>query len=253
MPERQNPNFGDLSFFQIQSRDEILSILSAIKKADQVLNLVVEDGKESVITSILDIDRTNNRLIIDSAPSTVANHRIVESGNMSFECAMENVGILFFASRAEPCVHENLPALRIEIPLTMIRLQRRASFRVSVPSTGQLQCEVDIPLDEAGKTLLAKLLNVSRGGIALIDERRVLDNTVGRIYKHCRIYLPGKTMIETTLQIRNSKELQLPNGESGRCLGCSFIDLPSSMLTALQRYITKLEIEQNTRSSRRKD
>src|SRR5262245_12842206 len=127
-PERQNATFGDLSFFQIRSREEILSILSAIKQADQVMNLVVDDSKFSLITSILDIDQANNKLVFDCGASTVANQRIVESDNMSFESAINNIGVLFFASQAELCQFQNFPAVRIEIPASIIRLQRRSSF-----------------------------------------------------------------------------------------------------------------------------
>jgi c-di-GMP-binding flagellar brake protein YcgR len=41
----------------------------------------------------------------------------------------------------------------------------------------------------------------------------------------------------------------LANGKRKRRLGLEFVGLPSSMLAAVQRYIMKLEREQNARKS----
>jgi c-di-GMP-binding flagellar brake protein YcgR len=53
----------------------------------------------------------------------------------------------------------------------------------------------------------------------------------------------------TTLQIRNLQDITLANGETIRRLGCLFIDLPKSMMSAVQRYITKLERQQNAKAT----
>jgi len=39
------------------------------------------------------------------------------------------------------------------------------------------------------------------------------------------------------------QDITLPNGKSIRRLGCLFVDLPKSMMNAVQRYITRLERE----------
>jgi hypothetical protein len=82
-----------------------------------------------------------------------------------------------------------------------------------------------------------------------VDEAKVLDNTVGRIYKNCRIALPGGTMIVANLEVRNSQDTTLVNGKTIRRMGCLFVDLPKPMMAAVQRYITKLEREQNAKST----
>jgi c-di-GMP-binding flagellar brake protein YcgR len=98
-------------------------------------------------------------------------------------------------------------------------------------------------------TVVLTLQNVSGGGIAMVDEKKLLDPTIGRIYKDCRIDLPGGTLVVATLQIRNAQEITLANGKSIRRLGCLFLDLPKSMMNAVQRYITKMEREQNAKAT----
>jgi flagellar brake protein len=83
----------------------------------------------------------------------------------------------------------------------------------------------------------------------VIDEKKLLDNTIGRIYKDCRLDLPGGTVVTASLQIRNSHDLTLASGKSIRKIGCMFVNLPSPMLAAVQRYITKLERERNAKAT----
>jgi c-di-GMP-binding flagellar brake protein YcgR len=53
----------------------------------------------------------------------------------------------------------------------------------------------------------------------------------------------------TALKVRDCQEVVLANGKRKRRLGLEFVGLPSSMLAAVQRYIMKLEREQNARKS----
>ena len=74
-----------------------------------------------------------------------------------------------------------------------------------------------------------------------------MGDTIGKVYSDCRIELPEVATITTGLQIRNSLDLTLLNNKTNRRLGCQFVDMPRSSLTAVQRYITKLERERNAR------
>jgi c-di-GMP-binding flagellar brake protein YcgR len=244
-------DFGlDYSPYQVHSRREIIALLRSLQEHGQLVSLLINGGSEAVVTSILDVDSVNNVVIVDSAPNKDLNDRIVKSDNVSFETFLDRIRILFFSDDVRSCMHDNLPALCFSIPLTLIRLQRREFYRVATPVANPVRCVIT-PLDEDGKPLepvSTYLQNISAGGIALVDEKKALDNTIGLIYKNCRLDLPGGTPVTTSLQVRNSQELTF-NGRSLRRLGCMFINLPSAALAAVQRYITKLEREQNARST----
>ena len=98
-------------------------------------------------------------------------------------------------------------------------------------------------------TVVVTLKDISAGGIAVIDEKKVLDNTIGRIYKDCRLDLPGSAPVTLDLQIRNSHDLALSNGKAIRKLGCMFVDMSKATMAAVQRYITKLERERNAKAT----
>lgn len=249
-----NTDYGieDLSPYQIHSRREIITLLRSIGERNQLVRMIIDAGAEAIVTSILKIEEANGTVLIDVAPSHHLNQRILESDHISFETVLEHIRILFFATEIDTCLFENLPAFRIAIPESLIRLQRREYYRVPTPLANPVRCTITIPqqneTDPPAKIVLA-LKNVSGGGVAIMDEKKLLDNTIGKVYKDCQIELPGGTLVVATLQIRNSLEITLASGKTIRRLGCLFIHLPKAMLAAVQRYITKLEREQNARET----
>jgi c-di-GMP-binding flagellar brake protein YcgR len=240
----------DLEAYQVHSRREIISLLRNIGECNQLLRMTIDHSNDAVVTSILKIDEAKNVVIIDCAPNPAQNKRIERSENISFETMLEHIRILFFANQAAPCMFENLPAFSVAIPTSMIRLQRREFYRVPTPITNPVICTITIPheVDETSTTVSLPLQNISGGGIALLDEKKLLDNTYGRIYKDCRIDLPGSPIV-TALQVRNSQDLTFTNGKTSRRVGCMFSNLSRASDAAVQRYITKLEREQNAKAT----
>lgn len=250
-----NTKFGteDVSPYQVHSRREILSLLRAMQERGQLVSMQSNGGAEAVVTSVLEVDEDEGTVIIDRAPSNLVNQRILESDNVSFETVLDNIRIMFFSDDVSECVYEDLPALCIPVPVTLIRLQRREHYRVPTPVVNPLRCTIRIPADEASgtaaATVIVTLKDISGGGIGIIDEKKQLDSTVGKVYKECRIDLPGTSPLVVDLQIRNSHELSLTSGKSIRKLGCMFVKPPLAMQAAVQRYITKLERERNARAT----
>lgn len=250
-----NTKFGteDVSPYQIHSRREILSLLRAMQERGQLVSMQVNGGAEAVVTSVLEVNEDEGIVVIDRAPSNLVNQRIIESDNVSFETLLDSIRIIFFSSEVSECLFEELPALSIPVPAVLIRLQRREHYRVPTPVANPLRCTVRIPEDQAAgqaaTTAVVTVKDISGGGIGVIDEKKLLDNTIGKIYKACRIDLPGNTTLTVDLQIRNSHEISLTTGKSIRKLGCKFVNPPSATEAAVQRYITKLERERNARAT----
>ncbi len=248
-----NNHFGvdDLTPYQVNSRREIVTLLRALQERKQILTMHADGGADSVITTVLELEEDSGIVVIDRSPSNAVNERMLEGENIAFETVLDNIRILFFAPRLSECIYGDLPALCIDLPTNVVRLQRREHYRVPTPIANPIRCTIQIPQEDGNRTstIVVPLQNVSGGGIAIVDEKRLLDNTVGRVYHDCRIDLPGGTLVVATLQIRNCYDTTLPNGKTSRRIGCLFVDLPKPMLAAVQRYITKLEREQNARAT----
>lgn len=240
----------DLSRYEVSSRREIISLLRNVSERNQLIRMQANRGVDSTVTSILEVDETDDTVIVDCSPSAVTNQRFLEADEISFETVLDNIRILFSASQIESCIFEERPALSIALPESVIRLQRRDFYRVLTPVASPVKCTIQVPGEAAGATIAAvvPLYNVSAGGIAITDEKQLIKPEIGSIYKNCRIDLPGGA-ITVTLRLKNVQEIKLSNGKEIRRLGFMFCDPPNSVVAAMQRYITKLERERNARST----
>ncbi|MGV3742809.1 MAG: flagellar brake protein [Burkholderiaceae bacterium] len=246
-------NEGDseeLNRYQVASRREIISILRTLSNQNQLVRMQVDNGNEAIMTSVLGVEEGSNLMVIDCARSATANQKIAAGRRFSFETSIESIRILFSADKLDLCEYDGREAFMLPLPQSVVRLQRREYYRVATPVVNPVRCTIRIQneADKPAQILSFPLQNVSGGGIGIIDENKVLDDSIGRIYHDCKIDLPGGTLVIATLEIRNSYEVKLSNGKVIRRIGCLFVDLPAAMLSAVQRYITKLERDQAARS-----
>lgn len=240
----------DLSRYQLRSRREIVSLLRAVSARNQLVRVQIDGGTDSAVTAILEVDDARGIVIIDRAPGETTNQRVLESRNLAFETLLDNIRILFSASEVQSCVHDDRPALCIPIPEDVVRLQRRDFYRVATPMGAAVRCTIWIAGANGGaaEPVVLPLYNVSGGGIAVVDEKKAVPAETGTEYKNCRIDLPGGA-VEVSLRLMNARDITLNSGKHIRRLGFMFVDLPNSTLAAIQRYITKLEREQNARAT----
>ena len=166
---------------------------------------------------------------------------------MSFEGLLDKIGIQFSSSKLELIDFENRPALQFVIPANLIRLQRREYYRINTPLSTPIKVSLPLEMDDKVDILKLSLVDISCGGIAILDEKKVLDCSIGTTIEHCKLDLPGIGLVEVVLQIRNHQELVLLNGKSNRRIGCQFINLSNAVLSNIQRYIMKLERERNAK------
>ncbi len=247
MPDYDDLPSHDLSDYEIHSRREILRLLRQVGDSRQLVQLRIAGSASAAVTSILAVE--DDYAVIDCAPSRVLNQRIVDSDHLLFETVLDNIRILFETGGALPCEYQGGPALQIAIPATLVRLQRREFYRVPTPAVNPVVCDIPIENGERRRIVSAPLQNISAGGIAIVDEQKLLNPTIGFVYPDCRISLPGSVALVCALEIRNLRDITLANGKTVRRLGCAFVDLPSQMLNAVQRYITSLEREQNAKNT----
>ncbi|MES2935517.1 MAG: flagellar brake protein [Pseudomonadota bacterium] len=251
MPPTSLNDFGkeEKNPYQIYSRKEILQLLNAIKERQQLVRMIIGGGAHVVVTSILDIDLNDNVVVVDCAHSQIVNQHFLNAEKITFETTLDRIGIVFSVAAAEACMYEERPALLIEIPASLVRMQRREFYRVSTPIATPLHCTLPLPPELGTGIAVLPLVDISCGGLALMDERKMLDVAVGRVYKNCRIDLHGVGVALATLEVRYSQEVTLLNNKPSRRIGCAFVNLPKSTLTSVQRYIMKLERERNAKEA----
>ena len=233
--------------FEITSRREIVALLRSIGEKNQLIRMLINGEADVCVTSILYVDPDTGSVILDRSINREQNERIVKAGRVSFETTLDKIRILFACEKVSETSYQETSALKIALPPTLVRLQRREFYRMATPVGNPVRAIVPMPEEFGGGTAIFPLADISCGGIAILDNKLMLGHPIGAKYLDCRIDLPDIGTVTTTLQVRNSLDLTLLNNKANRRLGCAFVDISRANLAMVQRYITKLERERNAR------
>lgn len=247
MQASHNAGMDNWHNYEVHAPREIVSLLRAIQNKKQLIRMLIKGEADVCVTTILDVDTASGMLTLDCSPNAEQNRRVLASGRIAFETTLDKIRILFHIEGLEAAQFEGSPAFTAPLPASLIRLQRREYYRMSTPVTNPVKVTIPMPFESGGGTQSFPLADISCGGIAMLDHKLTLDNTIGLNYPNCRIDLPDIGLVTMTLQVRNSLDLTLLNNKTNRRLGCEFRDLSRASLAAVQRYITFLERERNAR------
>jgi c-di-GMP-binding flagellar brake protein YcgR len=237
--------------YEVESRREIVALLRQIGEKNQLIRMLVKGEADVCVTTILDVDPDTDTIVLDRSIERDQNDRIVAAGRVRCETSLDKIRILFSADGLRPTLFEGKPALRADLPPSLIRLQRREYYRMETPVSNPVRAIIPLPpelvADTGASTGVFPLHDISCGGIAILDNKLQLGTTVGETLPNCRIELPEIGPVTVTLQLRNSLDVTLLNNKTNRRLGLQFVDMSRGGMAGVQRYITKLERERNAR------
>ena len=241
MPSKSlpEPESADNRDFHVHPKREIVAILKDIVQRRAVLTLYYGDGEDFVITNLLSVNPEFEEVVFDPPQDVAALRAICQSQRITFVTFVEQVKTQFSAQRGQSTSFEGRPALRIRLPESVMRLQRRNYFRVPAPKNATLLCEV--PLAD-GSRLTFEVGDLSVGGLAILAGPAAPEFVAGAVLHGCSIDLPQHGQIVTSIELRNRGDMP-GNGHAGAQvrLGCRFLDLDSALETLIQRYINHLE------------
>jgi c-di-GMP-binding flagellar brake protein YcgR len=227
--------------FRVHSQTDIIFILRGVIQANSLVTLYPGITDDFILTAILAVDLQNNRIIVDYGSDEKICQQALKSKELTFVTVQNRVKVEFTCDQIRKIQFEGKDAFAVNIPTSLLRIQRRDHFRISTPIINPLKCIIPIPGGIPSSKAEVALLDISCGGIAVIDQHPVINFDPGIIYENCQIALPEIGTIKITIKVKNTYEITLRNGQNCMRAGCQFINLPASMEAMIQRYITKQE------------
>ncbi|MCH9639294.1 MAG: flagellar brake protein [Betaproteobacteria bacterium] len=234
--------------FRIHSEIDIIYILRGIMQKKSLVTLYFGTKQKFILTSILNVDKNNKEIVIDYGPNEELGQQILQAKKLIFVTSENKVKIEFVCNQVRKLGFEGQDAFAVKLPTSLVRMQRRNYFRIATPVTKPLVCIVPIPLDETDENSTntaanaeITLLDISCGGIAVIDHHPVISFDPKKVFRDCQISLPEVGIITVTIKVQNTYEVTLRNNLTCKKAGCEFIALPSKMETMIQRYIVRQE------------
>lgn len=250
--------------YLIHDPGEILLMLRRMKQHRVLLNVHIDRGGYRFVSAVLDCGPRG--LILDVSPDKWLNTHALAADVLTCSAQLDGVRVQFDLHAASNVAYQGLPALFSALPKALLRLQRRDSFRLSVPMTNPVRCQITLhpPDCKAGEApegdvageapqpvvLHPRVADVSMSGIALVFKA---DNnftpSVGEDLPDCLISLPDTDTAKVRLKIRNLHHTTNPVGGRTIRAGCEIIEMPSRFTNQVQRYIFKIERERRLMES----
>jgi len=227
--------------FRVHSAVDILFILRGIMQANSLITLYLGHGNTFTLTSILAIGADKKEMIIDYGTNEKISQQVLQSKNLLFVTTQNKVKIEFICNQIRKTEFEGRNAFVVNIPESLLRIQRRDNFRISTPITKPLKCIIPVTVENKPTKIEVTLLDISCGGIGVIDQHAVINLEPGTVYTNCIITLPEIGIVNTTIKVRNTYAMTLRNGDTCQRAGCKFMDLPAKTEALIHRYIVKQE------------
>lgn len=234
---------GNYSKFEVQAAEEVVFILRGLMKNGARITGYLDDSDDFILTSLLKIDEDSNSLMLALDSSKFLNRRAQLCAKLVCITNQGKIKIQFTLDGLNLVKLDDINAFRAEIPESLIRLQRRDYFRLTVPKGKPLVCMIPVK-QENGKTVEfgASIVNISGRGLTVIVPEG-MEFAVNNEFPNCRIDLPEGGTVVATMQVRSVYDVNLTGGRIIQRAGCQFVKMPNPVQHLILKYILKVESE----------
>jgi flagellar brake protein len=242
---------ADQSRYLIHSRVEIAAILETLRKAGSMVTAYFGMDNDFILTSIIAVKPEQNMVFVDYGADAAANQRARQARKITFVAAHARIKIQFAAESLRETQVGGREVFGMSIPATLLRLQRREYFRIATPLTRPLLCRIPPQPGLAEVPAEVTIVDISCGGVAIIDSSDPARIETGARFKGCRLQLPELGEVSADIEVRSTFEVTFRNGVKHRRAGCEFVGMRERDRALIQRYISRLERERKDRASAR--
>jgi len=230
--------------FLITSSLGITSMLRALMTQKTLVHMRPDRNDQAIITTVLDVDPEREHIIVDAAEDAAFNERLTRTGTIHFDAQVDKIRVQFSTSQASYQIFDDRDAFRLPYPVALRRLQRRTHFRIDIPVSMPLICDVRI---KGGHTLMLPVKDISAGGLALLDPGQDMIDGIGDVLKRCLLDLDDVGTVVTNLKIKRISNPPIGDSTAVRVVACQFENLSASGNIMVQNYIGRLDRLLNAR------
>jgi flagellar brake protein len=232
--------------FAVHHPKEISQILTELGKNKTILNVSFNHGQDQCLTTVIGVDAEKRAVYLDIGLDAGFNKRLLESSHMIFS-KDDGIRVRWTSAKIALVKLKDGEALKIALPKSLIRLQRREFFRCQTPVTAPLICSVPYahPLNPKEREIFELMLvDISLGGIGtVISDHLPPVIEVGKVFDDCKLKVPDMGEVNVSLNVRYVKEITLKTGAHRHRVGLQFINLSRVDERIIQRYVFQLERE----------
>ena len=235
-------NIVDEEKFIVHNQKEIIQILNDMAKTREMLK--ISFNHNSCLTSVISVDMRENTVYLDIGVDEGFNSKLFASRYVTFS-KDEGIKIRWTSEHVSLANLKDGKAIKIVVPKSLMRLQRREYFRLATPIANPVMClipVVDEKSPEEYRFIELTLIDASLGGIGVIASHPLDDKLViGVSFDKCRINFPDVGETSLTLQVRNIHQVTLKDGVIKHRIGFQYISPSRANEGLIHRYTYNLE------------
>lgn len=233
---------SDLSSFLVQNPKQINSNLLLLLKSKCLLSARFGTNNESYITTLLDINKDNNSLVLDCGSKEDLNQRLLSADKISFDGDYHGIKVSFSGGALKRITHKNESAFTMPIPKVLYWLQRREYYRVKSPLSKPSYCQLMI---EGKEPVSLKLYDISISGFAMLNVSKEISDLLvtGKSFSDSKLILSGVGEGMISFQVC-AKNIINPNKlQKIQKIGCKITNLTHRVEEMIQRYMHQIQRE----------
>ncbi len=221
--------------FLIQSQSEIVRILRSLIQQRAMVSASLEASKATLVTALLLADPARDLVVLDYGPDPRTNERVLAAKKLFCLTKLNHVEVKFTLHEVKQARLEGQPVFCAGLPKTLYYPQQRRFYRLTLPKNSRLSCTVRL---DNGSTIALSVIDISVGGLGLIDSKGEAPLVSGGIYPNCCLVLPGLGEVSFDLEVRS-----LLNHGEGKRACCAFRNLKPDYAMRIQRYLNQQQIK----------
>jgi flagellar brake protein len=236
--------------YAVREPGEIAFVLRGLQEARALIDARLVPGGHGCPTALLAV-HDDGSLVLDGNRDEALNQRMAAASRLVCSTQLDLVPIRFRLPTPVRIVHEGYVAFAAPWPQTLLRLQRRETYRLEcsagAPATLHVGDAARAP-DPDGPGV--RVLDVSGGGVALA----IPDGAHARFQPQapaspCLLRLGDAPPLPVTIEVAYAARHDL-RGAAGWRVCCRFVDLPAAAEQQVMQFIFQAERKRNARQRR---
>jgi flagellar brake protein len=235
----QNDNEIEDRFFLL-GRMEIINCLNDLIRGREPLTVYFNQGKDFILTTVL--EASAEHVLLDLGGDPRANRRLEASTSCVMVAVQNGIRIQFSSAQApRRFAWGGADAFEIPLPTKIVRMQRRESYRVTLPVKKPVMARISN--DEGALACELPIHDLSVGGVGLNAVEKTTLNDADEV--EIAFALSDGQIMRNRARVRHITQVGSTGGHPMLRIGLSFLRLPLSSSAKLQRFILHIEHQRN--------
>lgn len=226
----------------LSDRREIVFQLRNLLRKKEWISVSFAEGQQHFLTVLVDVSEKNDRCYFDIGGSKGLNEKFLAADSCLFSSTLDGIRIHFSGAAPRLARLKGEEVFSVPLPKSLIRLQRRDSYRLQLPSARPYYCHVQT---EDTEEMVLPLYDISVGGFGVQVASKLPFEPLDR-FEDCWIDLREQGKLNVIAEVRYIMPTENRARKPVWHMGCQLISPALADETTLQRFIARVEVERRS-------